>query len=296
MAKFLEQLGNLYDFDSHFIEVGGVRLHYLDEGSGRPVLLLHGNPTWSFMYRDLVRHLRDSSRVIVPDHIGCGLSDKPDETEYRYGYDQRVKDLEQLLQSLRLDTDLSLVLHDWGGLIGMAYAVKNPERIRRIAILNTAAFTIPEAKSLHWTLRFCRSSGLAALLIRGVNAFSHGALYLGCRRPLSRAVRRGYLGPYNSWRNRLAVLRFVQDIPVTSRDPAFRLLFETEQNLKRLAQKPVLICWGEKDLVFDEYFLSEWCVRFPRARVHTFKRAGHYVLEDESEEVCCLIKNFLMDE
>src|SRR5712691_11792206 len=112
---------SLYPFASHFVDQGGLKQHYLDEGRGEPVVMLHGNPAWSFYYRNLVRALHDSYRAIVPDHIGCGLSDKPDDSRYDYSLRQRAKDLEALLDHLGVRQDITLVLHDWGGMIGMAY-------------------------------------------------------------------------------------------------------------------------------------------------------------------------------
>src|SRR5436305_2156201 len=129
------------DFDR-----GGLRLHYLDEGDGEPVVMVHGNPTWSFYYRHLVEALSPSHRVIVPDHIGCGLSDKPDDSRYAYTLASRVDDLEALLEHLGIVKDITLVVHDWGGMIGMVYATRHPKRIRRLVVLNTAGFHLPQAK------------------------------------------------------------------------------------------------------------------------------------------------------
>src|SRR5207244_932922 len=137
---------DLYPFQSHFLDRSGLRYHYLDEGRGEPVVMLHGNPSWSFYYRRLVLGLRDSYRVIVPYHIGCGLSDKPDDASYRYTLEQRVRDLQALLDHLAIDGEITLVLHDWGGMIGMTYATRHPERIRRLVVLNTGAFHLPDAK------------------------------------------------------------------------------------------------------------------------------------------------------
>ena len=137
---------DLYPFTGRFHNHGGLRQHYLDEGQGDPVVMVHGNPSWSFYYRNLVLALRGHYRVIVPDHIGCGLSDKPDDGRYRYTLKQRVDDLDALLDSLGIRERITLVLHDWGGMIGMAYACRYPERIRRLVILNTGAFPLPPTK------------------------------------------------------------------------------------------------------------------------------------------------------
>lgn len=294
MAFSVRQIRRLYDFQSHFAYLGGHRCHYLDEGAGQPVVMVHGNPSWSFMYRDLARELRNDFRVIVPDHIGCGLSDKPPDSLYPYTLERRVRDLEELLEKLGAISDLTLVAHDWGGVIGMTYAVRHPQRIARLTLFNTAAFLLPSWKSLHWTLRVCRDSRLAAFLIRRFNLFSWAASWLGCRRkPMAKEVRRAYTGPYDSWRNRIATLRFVQDIPLVPSDRSFPVLQETERKLPELHGLPMLICWGEKDFVFDRDFLAEWERRFPEAEVHRFPEAGHYVLEDESERIAPLVRRFI---
>ncbi len=290
---FLKGIRDLYPFESHYFDFEGLRLHYLDEGAGDPVLLLHGNPSWSFMYRDLVGALRHECRALAPDHIGCGLSSKPGEERYSYTLVQRVADLEAFVEHLRLERRVSLVLHDWGGLIGMAWAARHPERIDRLVVLNTAGFLVPSGASLHWTIRFCRRSQLAAFFMTYFNAFSLGACRLGSAKGMSREIRQGYLGPYASARDRTAVTRFVQDIPLQRGDPAYSLVAETEDRLKQLRSRPVLICWGTRDFVFDQAFLSRWLDHFPQAEVHRFEAAGHYVLEDAATDAIPLIKEFL---
>lgn len=294
MAFSLDRIRGLYDFRSNFLQLGDLNYHYLDEGDGPPVVMLHGNPTWSFLYRELVRSLRASYRTIVPDHIGCGLSDKPDSSAYSYTLARRVADLETLLTHLKIKQDLTLVLHDWGGLIGMAYAVRNPGVISRLVIFNTAGFLLPPGKSLHWALRFCKHSALAAFLIRGFNAFALVAGYTGCKRKqISREVRRAYKAPYDSWKNRIAILRFVQDIPLTQDDKSYELVEVTSRRLEQFRKIPTLICWGERDFIFDTVFLDEWIKRLPQAEVHRFPDGGHNILEDASEQVVPLVKNFL---
>jgi pimeloyl-ACP methyl ester carboxylesterase len=283
----------LYPFLGRYLDLGGVRYHYLDEGHGEPLVMLHGNPTWSFYYRNLVLGLRRDYRTIVPDHIGCGLSDKPDDSRYEYSLRQRVADVEALLERLELRDNLTLILHDWGGMIGMAFAHRHPERIKRLVILNTAAFPLPAAKRLPWSLRWCRAPLIGPLLVRGFNAFSCGAARFCVCQPLPPEVRQGYLAPYDSWRNRIGVLRFVQDIPLKPGDRGFDLVHEVAEGLPRFAALPMLMCWGERDFVFDGHFLDEWRRRFPAAEVHVFPDAGHYVLEDAGAEILALIRAFL---
>ena len=284
----------LYPFADHFLEINGFRLHYLDEGSGDPVVMLHGNPTWSFYYRNLASALRGDYRVVVPDHIGCGLSDKPDATKYPYTLERRVLDLDELLDRIGVREKVTLVLHDWGGMIGMAWAHRRPERVKRLVVLNTAAFHLPAEKPVPWSLRMCRTPVMGPLLVRGLNAFSRAAVrWCAMRRPLPKEVRDAYLAPYDSWRNRIAVLRFVQDIPLRPGDSGYDLVSAVQDGLQRFRDAPMLICWGEKDFVFDRHFLAEWRRRFPAAEVHAFADAGHFVLEDAVEEVVPLVRDFL---
>ncbi|WP_432822125.1 alpha/beta fold hydrolase [Trichloromonas sp.] len=283
-----------YPFKSHFLDRDGLKYHYLDEGKGDPVVMLHGNPSWSFYYRELVRELRGSYRTIVPDHIGCGLSDKPADSYYSFTLKQRVDDLDALLEHLGIRERITLVVHDWGGMIGMAYASRYPERIARLVILNTAAFHLPKSKKLPLALKICRNTQLGAFLIQTFNAFAFGAALVGCKRkPMSADLRKAYCSPYDNWHNRLATLRFVQDIPLQPGDISYDLVSEVDNGLHRFADKPMAIFWGEKDFVFDRHFRDEWQRRFPKAELHSYPDVGHYILEDADDLIIPLIRDFL---
>jgi haloalkane dehalogenase len=290
----LTPLRDLYPFDSHFWERDGLRLHYLDEGSGDPVVMVHGNPTWSFYWRELVKALSPEYRVIVPDHMGCGLSDKPDDKKYGYHLKDRVDDLEGLLDSLGIEENVTLVAHDWGGMISLAYAMRRPERIKRLVMLNTSAFMLPEGKSLPMRLaliRFIRP--FASVAVRGFNVFSWAATFMATKKGLPTKVKEGLVAPYNSWKNRLAVLRFVQDIPIVPGDPSYEIVKDVQENLARLQHLPLMVGWGEHDFVFDMEFLAEWKRRWPDAEYHQYPDAGHYVMEDAAEELIPAIQDFL---
>ena len=283
-----------YPFTGHTLDLDGLSYHYLDEGAGDPVVMVHGNPSWSFYYRNLVLALRGSYRCIVPDHIGCGFSDKPGDDRYDYTLSRRIDDLERLIDSLGLVGKITLVLHDWGGMIGMGYASRHPERIGRIVLLNTAAFHMPKNKIFPLGLKICRDTALGTLLVRGFNAFSVGASIVGCKKnPMSDDLQRAYRSPYNSWGNRIATLRFVQDIPLVPGDRNYDLVSEIAAALDRFADLPISIFWGELDFVFDTSFLAEWMRRFPKAELHSYPDAGHYILEDLKDEVVPLIAEFL---
>jgi haloalkane dehalogenase len=282
-----------YPFDSHYLDRNGLKLHYIDEGTGDPVVMLHGNPTWSYYYRNFVAALRDRFRCIVPDHIGCGFSDKPQPPRYDYSLASRVDDLTALLDHLGVRENVNLVMHDWGGMIGMAWAARHVSAVRRLVLMNTAAFRMPKSKRMPFRLWVARNTRLGAWLIRSRNLFCrHAANVCVKRRPLPPDVREWYLRPYDSWDNRVAVLKFVQTIPLAPTDPGYEIIEETEATLPKIAHTPTLICWGMKDFVFSHEFLEEWERLMPHAEVHRFEDAGHYVLEDEADEVILLVDRF----
>jgi haloalkane dehalogenase len=284
---------SLYPFRSKWLDIDGLQMHYLDEGEGEIVVAVHGNPTWSFYYRDLVQALRGEYRIIVPDHMGCGLSDKPNDDRYDYRLGRRVEDFGRLMDDLGLE-DINLVVHDWGGMIGLAWAVRNPGMIRRLVILNTAAFHLPKTKAFPWQLWMVRDTPLGPLMVRGFNGFARGAARFACtRKKLSREVRDAYCAPYDSWADRIATLRFVQDIPLRPADPGYEIVTDTSASLEVFRDRPVLMCWGDRDFVFDHHFLAEWERIYPQAEVHRFPDCGHYILEDASEQVIPLIRDFL---
>jgi len=283
----------LYPFKSNYLDIDGLQYHYLDEGEGAPVVMLHGNPTWSFYYRDLVKGLSPSMRCIVPDHMGCGLSGRPGTKDYGFHLEDRVNDLQRLLDHLALPEKISLIVHDWGGMIGMVWALRNPARVRRIVILNTAGFFPPAAKGLPvrlWLIRHLRFFAVPAVL-RG-NLFARAALFMAPRKRLAPDVKAALVAPYNSTHNRLATLKFVQDIPVHPDDPSYATVKTVDENLHQLTSVPMMICWGKHDFVFDLDYYQEWRRRFPEAPAHLLEEAGHYILEDEPEKVLELVNEF----
>ncbi len=280
---------SLYPFESHELRIDGHRYQYLDEGQGDPLLLVHGNPTWSFYWRELVRRLRGQNRVIAVDHLGCGLSDKP--ANYPYTLARHTDNLRQLIRSLDLQ-QVTLLAHDWGGAIGLGAAVAEPERFSRLALFNTAAFRAPR---MPWRIRVCRTPLLGPLAVRGLNAFARAALWMATARPagLPREVQAGLLAPYSSWANRIAIQRFVEDIPMRPEHPSYRDLLAVEQGLNRLADRPVLLAWGMQDWCFTAYFLERFIEYFPAAEVCRLEQAGHYVIEDAPDAVLAAVQGFL---
>ncbi len=281
-------------FPCRWADLDGLACCYVDAGAGPPVVLVHGNPTWSFLYRSLLTALPAAGyRAIAPDHIWMGRSAKPPTSAYPYTLARRVADLGRLLDSLALEQPVTLVLHDWGGAIGMAWAVEHPDRVARVVLLNTAAFPLPPGKRLPLVLRVARSRPLGELAVRYANAFAVGATVVGVRRQRMPAeVRRGYVSPYDSPAHRVGIYQFLRDIPVRPGTPAYRVLLRTAERLDVLRNRPVLICWGMRDFVFDADILARWEEIYPQAEVHRFADAGHYVLEDVPE-IVPLVLDFL---
>jgi len=284
-------LAPLYPFSPHtFTTAGGARMSFLDEGprTDSAVLMLHGNPTWSFYYRDLVRALAPTRRCLVPDHVGMGLSEKPE--NYDYSLATRTADVEALIDRLGVK-HIDLVVHDWGGAIGCGVAGRRPERVGRIVILNTAAFVSPHLPA---RIALCKAPLLGPLLVRGANGFAWPATWMAMhRRRLTTDEKRGYLFPYDSWAHRVAVSAFVQDIPMNATHRSWSTLTAVEANLARLRDKPVMIEWGGRDFCFNDRFLGRWRELLPQATVHRIADAGHYVLDDARDEVLPRIGEFL---
>jgi haloalkane dehalogenase len=282
---------SLYPFESHEIILDGRRYHYLDEGAGPVLLMVHGNPTWSFYWRELVRPLRERYRVVVPDHIGCGLSEKPSPRDYSYRLAQRIADLGALVERLGLER-ITLVGHDWGGPIGMGAAVAAPQRFARLVLLNTAAFC---GGRCPLRIRICRTPLVGRLAVQGLNLFARAALRMAvCRRErMTPAVRAGLLAPYDSWHHRTAIYQFVRDIPLSPRHPSYQVLGQIEAGLKQFRQHPVCLIWGMRDWCFTPRFLDRFREFFPGAEVHRLADAGHYVVEDAYEQIIPLLEDFL---
>jgi len=283
----------LYPFEpKSFLTTSGARMSFLDEGprADEAVLMLHGNPTWSFFYRDLVRACSaEGLRCVAPDHIGMGLSDKPE--SYDYSLATRVADIEALVESLGLKR-IHLVVHDWGGAIGFGLATQHPELIGRITILNTAAFLSPRIPR---RIRLCRNAIFGEWLVRGLNGFAWPATWMAMhRRALSADEKRGFLFPYDSWANRVAVHRFVEDIPLEGDHPTHATLAEIEARLPLLVNKPKLIVWGGRDFCFSDHFLTRWREIYPDARVERLADVGHYVLDDAGDAARLPIRDFLL--
>ncbi|MBT3584445.1 MAG: alpha/beta fold hydrolase [Halobacteriovoraceae bacterium] len=282
-----QNLKEEYPFSENSLMLNsGHKLNYVDEGSGEPILMLHGNPTWSFYYRNLIKEMAKTHRVIVPDHIGCGLSDKPQ--DYDYSLENHIQNIEALVSKLELKK-LSLVVHDWGGAIGFGYATRHNQNISKIVALNTAAY---RSKHMPKSIAICKIPFFGERLVRHLNAFAWPATFMSVEKPLSKIIKAGYLLPYNNYKNRIATARFVKDIPLTKGHPSYGTLKAIEEGLPDL-KVPKLFLWGGKDFCFNDHFYRDWKGFYPEAEYTYIKDAGHYVLEDAKDTVIEKTREFL---
>lgn len=285
----------LYPFASHWAELPAGRMHYVDEGPGASrdrsestLLFVHGNPTWSFHWRRLIAALKPNFRCVAPDHIGCGLSDKPLRL---FSLVEHIDNLCTLVSKLDLDR-VTLVAQDWGGAIGLGAMQRMPERLASIVLFNTGAFP---PRYIPWRIRACRIPVLGRLAVQGANLFSLAALRmtLARRRKLEDAVAAGYLAPYDNWSNRRAVYGFVDDIPGSPQHPTWQTLAEMERGLPAFADRPIALIWGMRDWCFRPDCLDRFLEAWPRAEVHRLADVGHWVLEDAPDESQVLVEEFL---
>lgn len=275
-----------YPFRSNFLQLEGHGLHYVDEGKGQPILMLHGNPTWSFYYRNLIQTFSSKFRTIVPDHMGCGLSDKPQ--DYDYSLETHIENAYKLIRFLELKK-IILIVHDWGGAIGFGLVTRYPELFDKIVILNTAAYP---SEHIPKRINLLRQGKFGEYLTRKFNLFAWPATFMTTERPLTKAIKQGYLLPYDSWDNRIAVSRFVQDIPMEKEHKTYKTLQNIEAKLRLLPQKK-LILWGGKDFCFNHHFFEKWVEIYPEADAHWYAKAGHYILEDALDDVSLKIWDFI---
>lgn len=273
----------LYPFEPKRFDTGRGVMSYVDEGAGdEAVVMVHGNPTWSFFYRKVILGLRGKMRCIAPDHLGCGLSEKPQDFDYTLS--EHIKNLRALIDSLNL-RKIHLIVHDWGGPIGLGAALARPDQLGRVVILNTAAFA---DTMVPLRIRLCRAPLIGEWIVRGFNGFAGPATSMAVAKPLPADVKRGFLYPYDNWANRIATHRFVVDIPSGRGTASDRALAEIESKLGLLRNRPVLILWGGRDFCFNRHYYDRWQALLPNATTRYFEEAGHYLLEDEG--TACLWK------
>lgn len=288
-----------WPFEARWFDTPDGRMHYVDEGprDGRPVVLVHGNPTWGYLYRNFIPPLVDAGyRVIVPDHLGFGRSDKPPVTAL-YAIPKHAARLEALLESLDL-RDATLVPHDWGGPIGLAWAGRHADRVGRLFILNTFAHKPSNDYAPPFAIKLFRTPGVGEFLVKGLHVFVHGFLFrqgVVKHDRMTPTVKRAYLAPHAGWATRTSILAFPRQIPVSPAAPLTPYLAEVEDGLAEFKDRPVALAWAMQDPVFrPDFFIDTlWRRTFPNADVLRIDDAGHYLQEDAHETIVPALLTFL---
>ena len=272
----------LFPFESRFVQIGGNRVHYVDEGSGPTLLLLHGNPTWSFLYRHIISRLRSDFRCVAFDYPGFGLSTA--RSGYQFLPREHSEVVESFVDQLGL-RDLSLMVQDWGGPIGLGFAGRRPELVQRLIVGNTFAW--PADKGM---AAFSRIVGnpLARFLIRRYNTLAKWLIPAGTNRKLTEPELAAYMGPFATPASRLPTWIFAHQI-LASRD----YLAEVEAGLAKLKDKPTLIVWGEQDGAFREAERLRVQGYFANCEVKLLPQAKHFIQENAPDEICAAIRNTL---
>jgi len=289
MDRIPEPLRALWPHEPRWHETDAGRMHYVDLGprEAAPVLLVHGNPSWGFLWRDLAAELvRRGRRVVIPDHVGMGLSDRP---ACFLRLEDRIRHLRSLCDALRLES-VDLGVHDWGGAIGLGLAGEQPARFRRLLVTNTAAFP---SRQIPARIALCRAPLVGRFLVEQLDGFAWPATWMASERGLSSAVRAGFLAPYGTAARRRAVADFVADIPLGRAHPSRGALQGVTDRLPALASHPILLLWGARDFCFTPRFHDSFRRIWPAAQSKIFARAGHYVLEDSGVEGVLAAADFL---
>ncbi len=275
-----------YPFHSHFLEVGPGKIHYIDEGQGKPILFLHGNPDWSFSFRKVIKGLRTDYRCIAPDHIGFGLSEKP--INYSYEPWDMAKHLEKLIDHLALK-HVTLVVNDWGGPIGFDYCINHPDRVSNIIIMNTWLWPLNNYP-LFWVFSKLMSGKTGNLLTGKLNLFSTILLWLAVydKKSFRGKVHEYYQWPFKASQHRKASIALPHYLMAGKH--WFQKLWE---NRNIIQAKNTLLIWGLKDPAFGKHFLRKWQNLLPDSRSVSLVKAGHFPQECQSEMVTSQIKHFL---
>ena len=275
-----------YPFQSCYLQVDGGQMHYLDQGSGQPVVMVHGTPTWSFLYRSLIQDLSADYRAVAPDHIGFGLSDKPADWSYRP--QDHARNLATLVDHLGLK-DIVLAVHDFGGPVGLAYALEHPENIRALVIFNTFLWSLKGDPVFERPARmFNNAIGRWLYLRQNFSANVMVRSAWGKHRPLTPAVHQQYQKPFQTAESREGAWRFFESL--LGESDWYESLWAKRE---RIADTPALILWGMSDIAFKEKELERWKSLFPQARVVAFPQAGHFVPDEAGPEAVMEIRGFL---
>jgi haloalkane dehalogenase len=275
-----------YALEPRYLEQDGLRMHYVDEGAGAPILLLHGEPTWAFLYRRMIPALSAVGRTIAPDYFGFGRSDKPTRIE-EYSYDFHYASIERFAEVLDL-RDATFVVHDWGGPIGLRLAVEHPDRVARLVILNTG-IGAGRAPSEEW-LRF------RAFVRRvGTDLVPGQLIRISAVTELADEVVEAYNAPFPTPESKAGVLAFPEQVPTEIDHPNAAKMLEVRAALEQW-EKPALVLFSDSDPIFSTVAAEHMASRIPGAGPAEFVAgAGHFLQEEKGEEIAQRIVRFLAE-
>lgn len=276
-----------YDFEPHYIELegdlSGLRMHYVDDGTGDPLLLMHGEPTWSYLYRKMIPSLAAAHRVVAPDYVGFGRSDKPTDIGW-YTYDRHVDAIVQFIERLDL-TDITIVVQDWGGPIGLRVAVEHPDRFARVIILNTGIMRPsahwPSPAFMQWRDFAERNPDLPVGFIIQASTFTE----------VPPEVIAAYEAPWPTPASKAGVAAFPLLVPLSETDPGAAKMIATGDALTAWA-KPVLVAFSDSDPIFSQRSGERMASRIPNAKFVPISGASHFLQEDKGEEIADVILEF----
>ncbi len=287
-----ETFAGTFMFTPHYHQINDFAMHYVDEGSGEPLVMLHGDPTWGYLFRHFIPPLARGARCIVPDQMGMGKSGIPADPA-RYHLREHIDNLESLLLHLDL-RDITLVLHDWGGPVGLGFATRHPTRIKRLVLLNTWAFAAWPGGPFPRLVELIRSARGEAFVLKR-NGYLEPAIVGSTHHPehLTETVLAAYRAPYPTPESRLAMLCWSRDIPVSETDASYAEMQRIEDGLSQFAHIPVLLIWGMHDPVLPPTVLRRWQAIYPHATTYEMEDASHFLQEDAPDQIIGWIETFL---
>ena len=277
-----------YPFNSKYIELDMGNMHYISEGDGKPIVMVHGNPSWSFLYRYIIKKLSEDYRCIAMDHIGFGLSDKP--KEWPYLPMNHAENLEKLINDLKIE-DITLIVQDWGGPIGLSYAINNPDNVRRIVVINSWMWSVID-DSHHTRFSKFMGSFFGRFLIKRFNFYVKVVMKMGIndKSNFPKEVRQHYLNPLKKSADRKGCWTLPKEVIGSS-----EWLENLWMNRDKISSIPALFIWGMKDIAFREKELATWESLFTNSKTIRLDNIGHFVQEELKFEICPFIQDFLTD-
>ena len=289
-----EDFNGTFPFKPNVKHINGFDMHYVDEGQGESIVCVHGEPTWGYLYRKFIAKLSDSNRVIVPDHMGFGKSEIPKNKQYILS--EHVDNLTKLLLELDLKA-ITLVSQDWGGPISFGFATRNPDRVKRLVIMNTSVGVAKPDRRLWFESMV--EDGTYDQLMGNMKVFipqmMFGFFVKKFPREEKRIMKKAYTAPFPDKESCIGAMAFPKDIPKGDKHPSSKIMQEIRDNLTLLTDKFKIMIWGMKDKIFPPKIIEVWDRIYPGIKVYKIEQAGHFLQEDAPDQIVEIIKQFLKE-